>query len=183
MRPVIFIISVLSVGVICFCAQILNWGGNGLDSIGFIKILITAEILMSAAVSDFFIKKIPNFLPLTFLASGVIILIFEYFFMRESFFLLLGSSLIGLVVGFIILLLMSIITKGGIGMGDVKLISTMGFLTGIAASFYTFVLASFLCLAVTIVLLITKVKKMKDELPFGPFIFIGYIFVVILGRF
>lgn len=182
-RVSVFVVSVLSVGIVSFCAQTFTWGGDGIDTIGYIKIVITSLLLMSAAVIDFYTKKIPNFIPIAFLGSGIVMLIAEFAFMRESFLILLAGSLVGLVVGFLCLFAMSLITKGGIGMGDVKLISTMGFLCGIAASFYSFFLATVFCLFVTIILLILKRKKMKDELPFGPFLFLGYILTIILGKF
>lgn len=68
-------------------------------------------------------------------------------------------------------------------MGDVKLVAAMGYLSGIAASFYSFFFATVLCLIVTLVLLISKRKKLKDELPFGPFLYLGYVLAIILGKF
>ncbi len=180
---IVFFVAVILVGICCYCAQVMHWNGSGINTIGIIKIIIASEILMSAAVIDFYIKKIPNTLSIVFLVAGAILLVIEYFCMRDSFLILLLGSLLGFIGGFLILILMSIVTRGGIGMGDVKLISTMGFVTGIAASFYTFLFANILCMLVTIGLLITKKKKIKDELPFGPFLFIGYIVVVILGKF
>lgn len=182
-RWVVFISVVLLIGFVCYCAQVMTWNSDGLDSIGIAKIIIVSEIMMSAAVIDFYIKKIPNFLPVTLLVAGIIFLIIEYFCMKNSFMILFVASILGLIGTFLILILMSLLTRGGIGMGDVKLISTMGFVAGIATSFYTFLYANILCLMITLLLLVTKMKKMKDELPFGPFLFIGYILVVVLGKF
>ncbi|HIR53685.1 MAG TPA: prepilin peptidase [Candidatus Onthovicinus excrementipullorum] len=179
----VFAAAVLLTGVVCFCAQIFQWGGSGIDTIGFIKVAVTALIMMSAAVIDLFTKKIPSFLPILFLIAGTIMLAVEFIYMRESFLILLAGSLVGLVGGFLVLLLLSFITKGGLGMGDVKLVAAMGYLSGIAASFYSFFFATVLCLIVTLVLLISKRKKLKDELPFGPFLYLGYVLAIILGKF
>ncbi len=182
-RSIVLAVSICLVGITVFCAQHFVWGEYALDTIGLTKVSVTVLLMMSAAVIDFYTKKIPNFLPLTFLVVGVVVLIAEFIFMRESFVILLVGSLLGLIGGFLILVLMSLITKGGIGMGDVKLISTMGFLSGISASFYSFFFATVLCLIVSLVLLILKLKKIKDELPFGPFLFLGYVLTVIIGNF
>lgn len=182
-RWTVFGIVVLLIGLTSFCADTFTWGGNGLDNIGLVKVIITSLLMMSAAVVDFYTKKIPNAISILFLICGTVVLVIEFIIMRDSFLLLLVGSLLGLVGGFLILLVMSLITKGGIGMGDVKLISTMGYLSGIAASFYTFFAATVLCLMVTLFLLIFKLKKIKDELPFGPFLFIGYCIVILLGKF
>ena len=182
-RWTVFGVSIFLIGVISFCANTFTWGGSGLDNIGLAKVIITSILMMSAAIVDFYTKKIPNFISILFLLCGTLMLVIEFIFMRESFLILLVGSLLGLIGGFLVLLVMSLITKGGIGMGDVKLISTMGFLSGIAASFYTFFAATVLCLIVTLFLLIFKLKKIKDELPFGPFLFIGYFIVILLGKF
>ena len=182
-RWIVFAAAVLLTGVVCFCAQTFQWGGSGIDTIGFIKVAVTALIMMSAAVIDLFTKKIPSFLPVLFLIVGTIMLAVEFIYMRESFPVLLAGSLIGLVGGFLVLLLLSFITKGGLGMGDVKLVGAMGYLSGIAASFYSFFFATVLCLIVTLALLISKRKKLKDELPFGPFLYLGYVLAIILGKF
>ncbi len=180
---IVFTISVVLIGLVTFCAQTFKWDGSGIDTFGLIKILLSSQLMLSAAIIDYYTKKIPNYIPVVFLLVGIIILLFEFIFLREKFLILLMGSLLGLVGGFLILLLMSLITKGGIGMGDVKLISTMGFVSGIAAIFYSFFYATVLCLLVTLILLITKTKKLKDELPFGPFLFFGYILAIILGNF
>lgn len=182
-KAIAFGISILLVGAVTYCAQTFTWGGTGIDTVGIIKVVITALLMMSAAVIDLYTKKIPNILPICFLVAGIVLLAVEFIFMRESFGLLALSSFVGLIGGFILLIIMFLVTKSGIGMGDVKLISTMGFVSGVAAAFNSFLVASVLCLIVTLFLLITKLKKMKDQLPFGPFLFLGYIITVFLGRF
>ena len=182
-RWIVFALAVLLTGCLCYFVQSFTWGGFGLNVIGKVKYSLTTLLLMAAAVTDFYTKKIPNMVSVLFLASGIVLLIWEFFCMRETFGLLLGSSLVGLIGGFLILFVMALVTRGGIGMGDVKLISTMSFVTGISCSFYTFFFSSILCAVFTIVFLLTKKKTMKDDMPFGPFIFISYILVIILGLF
>lgn len=160
-RWTVFGIAVLLIGVISFCADTFTWGGEGLDNIGLAKVIITSLLMLAAAIVDFYTKKIPNFISILFLICGIAMLVIEFVIMRDLFFLLLLGSLLGLVGGFLVLLVMSLITKGGIGMGDVKLISTMGFLSGIAALFYTFFTATILCLIVTLFLLIFKSRVVK----------------------
>lgn len=175
--------GILAVGFVSYYLQVVAWNQSSMDWLGISKLVVAAIIMMAAALVDLYTKKIPNIFSLIFLLVGTVCLIIEFFVMKDSFVTLAIFSMIGLIGSFLLLLIMSLVTRGGIGMGDVKLISTMGFVTGIATTFYTFLFANIACLITTLFLLLTKKKKMKDELPFGPFLFVGYVLVIILCRF
>lgn len=147
------------------------------------KVIICTELLMSAAVIDALVKKIPNLLSLTVFAFGIISLAVELFVASNNFKLAFLSCIVGLGGSFIILLLISLITHGGLGMGDVKLISAFGFCMGVASVVYSLTAGSVVCLIAAVVLLAAHKKKMKDELPFAPFFFIGFVISIAFGKF
>lgn len=159
------------------CYRILSFNMNWIANT---KLLVTSQILMMVALIDLYTKKIPNkFVLILFVFRGIIF-VFEIFLMKEQIPLLVGGSLIGLIGSFCVLFLMSRLSKGGFGMGDVKLMGAIGFLCGLSSAFYTLTFALLVCMIVTIYLLITKTKDMKDEIPFGPFIYIGFTITIIL---
>lgn len=162
----------------CFRAQIF-----GVNIIQTIKAVICCEIVMSAAIIDLFTKKIPNKLNLVLYIAGVVLLASEFFFNRESFPLRLTASLTGFGIGFGFLLVMSLITKGGMGMGDVKLIGGVGLIFGIASVIYSITYSMIICLFAAIIMLVTGRKKIKDKVPFCPFFFLGLIISVSIGTF
>lgn len=165
-------------GITCFAVQ-----SYGLETVETVKVIVCTQLLMAASMIDFFIKIIPNKLTLTMLVFGVMFLIAEFAFMRDNFQELFLAALIGLIASFVILLIMSLATKGGLGMGDVKLISAVGFLIGIAGVFYSLTYGLLLCLAVSLTLLAMRKKTLKDFLPFGPFFFIGFVISIVIGTF
>lgn len=69
----------------------------------------------------------------------------------------------------------ALVTRGGIGGGDVKLVAVSGLYVGFPgimyATLYGFALASLY----SIVLMMMKKLSKKDFIPFGPFISIGVI--------
>ena len=148
-----------------------------------IRIAVAAEMLLAATVIDFHIKKIPNKLILGAYIARCIIFIPEYFIYGEDFLGVMLSSIIGFVLCFIVFFLMSLATKGGIGMGDVKLISAVGCLLGVAGTFYTILFGMIVCMLAGIGLILFKKKKMKDKLAFGPFIYFGFLVAILLGTF
>ena len=82
----------------------------------------------------------------------------------------------GLLVLPIIILLVSMICKFKVGMGDIKLISAIGFMLGFWSQIVVLTAGMILCL---IVLAITR-KKM---IFLGPFISFGVFVALIIGQF
>ena len=148
-----------------------------------IRVLSSLGFVLFAGVVDFYTKKIPNIVSALMCAISVIVFIAEAIWFQDYFKIAVVSCLIAAVVCFVFLILVYLICRGGFGMGDVKLICSMIILSGVAISVYSVFAGLLICLAVTVVLLITKKKGIKDELPFGPFIFLGYIISLILGGF
>ena len=83
-----------------------------------------------------------------------------------------------MVVGGGIFLLITVIGgliygKEAMGFGDVKLMAALGILFGLS-NIIVITLLSFLIGAIlSIILLITKIRKSSEYIPFGPFIVIG----------
>jgi prepilin signal peptidase PulO-like enzyme (type II secretory pathway) len=96
---------------------------------------------------------------------------------------LLKWGVIGGVIPFVGLLALSRLTRGGLGMGDVKLFGALGFLVGLYATISTLFLALLICVAASFVLLIAKKRGLKDKLPFAPFILAGFTAAMILSAY
>ena len=61
-----------------------------------------------------------------------------------------------------------------IGMGDIKLFSAIGFISGMPGLLSTFLASSLVCGIFSAVLLILKKVQKKDQIAFGPFIAVSY---------
>jgi leader peptidase (prepilin peptidase)/N-methyltransferase len=77
-------------------------------------------------------------------------------------------------------LAMSILTRGGMGMGDVKLAFFTGFALGL-----TFGVAALLITAIgggviAVLLLLTRIRDRRDPIPYAPFIAAGALYVMLL---
>jgi leader peptidase (prepilin peptidase)/N-methyltransferase len=79
----------------------------------------------------------------------------------------------GAVIGFGLLWLLAIVSRGGMGGGDVKLYLFIGLLCGIEITLLSLFVASLLGTAVGIVLRLRKRLSRRSFLPFGPFIAVG----------
>lgn len=113
---------------------------------------------------------IPNELVLIFLIGGVI-----YHFLNPELSIL--NRLLGLAVGVAVPALIALISRGGMGGGDVKLMGAMGLWLGFAGVLVAFFLAALIGSIVGISLIISGRKKRKDPIPFGPFLVVGFLLV------
>lgn len=69
--------------------------------------------------------------------------------------------------------LVIVVSKGGMGGGDMKLFGLLGFVMGVEALLLTFFLSALSGAIVGGALLTTKVISRKQPIPFGPFIVIS----------
>ncbi|OAH56148.1 MULTISPECIES: A24 family peptidase [Bacillaceae] len=80
------------------------------------------------------------------------------------------DSLFGAVAGYLLLLIIAIASKGGMGGGDVKLFAVLGFVMGAKLVLLTFFLSCVFGAVIGLVLLIFGIVKRGKPMPFGPYI-------------
>ncbi len=137
--------------------------------------LLFISLLMIIVVSDFAYMLIPDkvllfFLPL--LALGRIFSPIDPWW----------DSILGAVVGFGILYLIAVISKGGMGGGDIKLFFLIGLVLGTLNTLLTLFLSAFIGMIVGIIVLKIRNQGRKTPVPFGPSIALAAIIVYFYGE-
>lgn len=79
-------------------------------------------------------------------------------------------------------LLLQILSRGGLGGGDVKLVASLGLWLGWPDTGLAIFLGSFVGSIIGIVLILLKIKKRKDPIPYGPFLIVGTLIVLFAGE-
>ena len=97
------------------------------------------------------------------------------------------DSLIGGLLGYgiiwsIIFFYKQVRKKEGMGLGDAKLLSVIGFWFGWMAIPFVIFISSIIALFSVIPSLIKKSKNMSSQIPFGPFIILGCILYIIFAE-
>ena len=95
------------------------------------------------------------------------------------------NSLIGGVLGYLIIWLIifaykKIKNKEGMGLGDAKLLSAIGFWFGWVSIPFVLFLSSIIALGFSLPSLVNKSKNLSSQIPFGPYIILGitlYVFI------
>ena len=92
------------------------------------------------------------------------------------------NVLIGGAVGFALLFLVVVLSRGGMGFGDVKMAGLMGLMLGFPIIFMGLFIGIVIGGLVAIGLLLMKAKGRKHAIPFGPFLAIGAMTALIWGN-
>jgi prepilin signal peptidase PulO-like enzyme (type II secretory pathway) len=137
----------------------------------------------AAAAYDFRLRLIPNLIPLALIAVRAVLFAVEFLGATETGLVIarLLSSVGGLAVSFALLAISAKLSKGGVGAGDIKLVSALGFACGFGFVLSALVLALLLCAAAGGALLLLRKANRKDTLPFAPFVWGGFVLLMILS--
>jgi leader peptidase (prepilin peptidase)/N-methyltransferase len=102
-------------------------------------------------------------------------------FMRAE---LLGykASLIGLLAGGGLFYLVAVLSRGGMGGGDIKMMAMVGAVMGWKAVLLTTLLGSLGGSLIGVFLIIFKGRGRKTKIPFGPFLTLGALITLFFGQ-
>jgi leader peptidase (prepilin peptidase)/N-methyltransferase len=85
-------------------------------------------------------------------------------------------------IGFAILFLIAIVSRGGMGWGDVKLAALIGLATGFPLVFLAIIMGAILGGIVAVALVIAKKRKRRETIPFGPFLALATMITLLWGN-
>ena len=133
---------------------------------------LLSSILFVIAVIDFEHKIIPNELLIAALLLGIVFHILNGGFL---------NSVIGFFAVSVLLYIIALLSKGGIGGGDIKMMAAFGFCIGWQNILLSLFIASIIGSMVAIYLLVFKKYGRKTEVPFGPFLAVGIYISIFFG--
>lgn len=137
-------------------------------------ILLLISMLMILFVTDITCMLIPNNILLFFLPLLIIARILSPL---DPWY----DSLIGFAAGFIIVAGIIILSKGGMGSGDMKLFAVLGIMLGWKRTLLTLFLGSVLGLLIGGTMLLIQKAGRKQPIPFGPYIILGALISYFYG--
>ncbi|CAM3478695.1 A24 family peptidase [Paenibacillus lupini] len=152
----------LATGLLFVWMYITTFGNSWNTVIGLL--LVSMSIILT--VSDLKYMLLPNRILLAFAPFFIVLILL---FPTGS----VWMHVWGAVAGGGVLLLVVILSKGGMGLGDVKLLLLLGWILGLPHLIPAFIIACFLGSVVGGMLMLFKVVKRKQPIPFGPFLLLG----------
>lgn len=142
-----------------------------------IKYLIMISFLIVISLIDFETQDVYGVTTYPCIVIGVLFVLVEKFYLNEN----IISYFTGLLVAVIVIGLIVVITKG-MGEGDIEIAAIcgiyLGFQNTLSTLFFAFVIGGIF----GVVLLVLRNKKRKDEIAFGPFLFVGALISMFYGN-
>lgn len=133
-----------------------------------------------AAVLDLKIKQIPNKLILAMFIAWVLVMTPKLFLDIDVAITLLKESALGFAVGGGLFLLVYLISRKGLGGGDVKFMAAAGLYLGFHGTIPAMLYGTILAALVGLTLLALKKINRKDKIPLAPFLYAGILITVFL---
>jgi leader peptidase (prepilin peptidase) / N-methyltransferase len=93
----------------------------------------------------------------------------------------IASAALGGGIGFALFLLIAIVSRGGMGWGDVKLAALIGLATGFPLVLLAIIMGAIIGGIVAVVLMIAKKRKRRETIPFGPFLALAAMVTLLWG--
>lgn len=149
-------------------------------AIDFIFYALISSTLIVVTMIDFKKMIIPDSLIVTLLVLSILHKATNYIINKTPIRII--DSIGGLLIAGGIFLIIVILSKGGMGGGDVTLIGALGFIVGIKYIILTIFLSFVIGGLISVFLLATKLKTRKDPVPFGPFIVLGFMITLFWGE-
>ena len=92
------------------------------------------------------------------------------------------DMLIASLLGGGLLLIIAVVSRGGMGGGDIKFAAALGLCFGWQYLLLTLLLSFVIGGIGGLLLIVCKIKSRKDFIPFGPFIAMGALFSLLYGN-
>ncbi|KIL44561.1 prepilin peptidase [Jeotgalibacillus soli] len=143
-------------------------------SLEFLVALVFISLLIIIVVSDIAYMLIPDSILILF---GSILLLLRIIEPLSPWW----DSFAGAAAGFCLLLLIAVVSKGGMGGGDIKLYAVVGLVLGVKLTLLSFFIAALLGSIVGMTAISMKIRKRKEPIPFGPFIAAASVITYFFG--
>jgi leader peptidase (prepilin peptidase)/N-methyltransferase len=112
---------------------------------------------------------------------ALLLALYPWPWLNESIVMRVAYAALGGAIGFAIFLLIAIVSRGGMGWGDVKLAALIGLATGFPLVFLAIIMGAILGGIVAVALMIAKKRKSKETIPFGPFLAVAAMVTLLWG--
>ena len=137
------------------------------------KMIMLLAVLFIAANTDARKRLIPNKLVLTGLVLRVVFWVIELITVPDEFLNIVKNDLYACLLVVMFFVVGVLLVKGGIGMGDIKLMLVMCLFQGFYGVVSSLFCSLFVAFVYAIIVLLLRKKTKKDSVAFAPAILLG----------
>lgn len=158
--------------LICDCMVIHRMTEHGYKLYAAASSVLLVNSMLILAQTDIGRRIIPNRYLAALLVLRTVFLCFSF---GDSKYLIIDSTA-GLAAGFLITLIMSLLSKKGLGAGDIKMFAVVGYFAGLSGILDILLYTCLFCFICAVIFLITGKCSLKSSIPMAPFAFAGSFF-------
>lgn len=181
MRLIAVIIAFPVAALLAYYSYHVAHGANTRELVWVLKLLIILELLVPIGLLDAKYMKIPNKVLCVGLGFFAAFFLADLLVLKQEFLPLLKATLLGLLLGGGLFLVTGLISRSGMGGGDIKLFALLGLMMTWYGVFNIIFFSMLLIVVYSLFLLATKKIKKDTRLPMGPFTTLAMILVILLG--
>ena len=148
-----------------------------------LRLVLLGTLLTAAAYIDALSHKIPNWIVLCTAAVFAGCTVLDFVLSGTDAVPMALNSVLAAAVFVVVFFLVRLASRGGVGYGDIKIITAAALVLGIYGTFSFLLVSHVLAAVAAIALLVSKKATRKDGLPFGPFFYLGYLVTILTGMF
>lgn len=148
-----------------------------------LRLVLLGTLLTAAAYIDALSHKIPNWIVLCTAAVFAGCTVLDFVLSGTDAVPMALNSVLAAAVFFVVFFIVRLASRGGVGYGDIKMITAAALILGIYGTFSFLLVSHVLAAVAAIALLVSKKATRKDGLPFGPFFYLGYLVTILTGMF
>jgi Flp pilus assembly protein protease CpaA len=134
----------------------------------------------AAALTDLSTRRVPNKLVLAMAGIWLTLALMQTGISFEAGMQGLINGTLGFLLGGGMMLIVYILSRKGLGAGDVKFMAVAGLYVSYGQVLMVMFIGGVLCLLTALVLMVMKKLKLKDSLPLVPFLYVGIAVVLLI---
>ncbi|GHU93311.1 hypothetical protein FACS1894208_02590 [Clostridia bacterium] len=166
------------IGLPAICIALLLVRGINGGLVELLKFEALSLFGYVATVYDIKEKRIPNALVVLMLGAWVVMVVPHLLYDTASAIPTLISSIIGFAVAGVLFLLVYLVSRKGLGGGDVKFMAAAGLYLGFQNVLPAILYGAILSAITGVILMLTKKMGRKDAIPLAPFLYVGILLTI-----
>lgn len=141
--------------------------------------IVIVVFAVITAIFDIKTRRIPNKLILSMFGAWLLVFAFEVFRKPGDLHLILLDSVFGLLIGGGIFMMVYLVSRKGLGGGDVKFMAMAGLFLGVSNTIPAILYGTILAALTGLLLILIKKITRKDKIPLAPFLLAGIVITVL----
>ncbi len=167
-------VILFTVFLLCDCMTLYRITSGGCKIYTALSSVMLVNFMFIIAQTDIRRRIIPNRYLAFLMVLRTVFLFFPFGNTGMTVYTAVDAAA-GITAGFLITLIMSLLSKKGLGAGDIKMFAVMGYFAGLSGILDILLYTCMFCFLFSVIFLVMKKCSLKSSIPMAPFAFAGTV--------